>query len=241
MASETRRSPGFERRRDEVGTLMSSFNKMLLTIEQQAAEINTFATRLDAAYKELESTNARLKEFSFKDEVTGLYNRRFFSHPARGGGVALPTLQPPGVGGAARPRRLQGRQRRARPRRGRRDAARRGPDPHEALARHQRDLPLRRRRVRGAAGGDLQGGRPAVRRPHPGGASPAIPSRTAGGHRQLRRRQPARGRGRAPPTISSAPPTRRCTRPSARARTRSRRAAVRRRECPDVEHQPETS
>jgi diguanylate cyclase (GGDEF)-like protein len=78
MASETAIT-GFERRRDEVGTLMSSFNKMLLTIEQQAAEINTFATRLDAAYKELESTNARLKETSFKDEVTGLYNRRFFS------------------------------------------------------------------------------------------------------------------------------------------------------------------
>src|SRR4029450_7183910 len=78
MASETP-VPGFERRRDEVGTLMSSFNKMLLTIEQQAAEINTFATRLDAAYKELESTNARLKETSFKDEVTGLYNRRFFT------------------------------------------------------------------------------------------------------------------------------------------------------------------
>ena len=52
---------------------------MRLTIEQQAAEINTFAARLDAAYKELESTNARLKETSFKDEVTGLYNRRFFS------------------------------------------------------------------------------------------------------------------------------------------------------------------
>jgi diguanylate cyclase (GGDEF)-like protein len=71
--------PGIERRQDEVGTLMTSFNKMLGTIEQQAAEINTFATRLDAAYKELESTNARLKETSFKDEVTGLYNRRFFS------------------------------------------------------------------------------------------------------------------------------------------------------------------
>jgi diguanylate cyclase (GGDEF)-like protein len=71
--------PGFERRQDEVGTLMTSFNKMLITIEQQAAEINIFATRLDAAYKELESTNARLKETSFKDEVTGLYNRRFFS------------------------------------------------------------------------------------------------------------------------------------------------------------------
>ncbi len=71
--------PGSERRRDEVGTIMSSFNKLLATIEQQALEINTYATRLDAAYKELESTNARLKETSFKDEVTGLYNRRFFS------------------------------------------------------------------------------------------------------------------------------------------------------------------
>jgi diguanylate cyclase (GGDEF)-like protein len=78
MASDGALS-GLERRQDEVGTLMTSFNKMLLTIEQQAAEINTFATRLDAAYKELESTNARLKETSFKDEVTGLYNRRFFS------------------------------------------------------------------------------------------------------------------------------------------------------------------
>jgi len=77
MARDT--LPGGERRRDEVGTLMSSFNKMLGTIEQQAAEINTYATRLDAAYKELESTNARLKETSFKDEVTGLYNRRFFN------------------------------------------------------------------------------------------------------------------------------------------------------------------
>src|SRR5439155_14819331 len=34
---------------------------------------------LDSAYQGLESTNARLQEFSFKDEVTGLYNRRFFS------------------------------------------------------------------------------------------------------------------------------------------------------------------
>jgi diguanylate cyclase (GGDEF)-like protein len=66
-------------RRDDVGTLMQSFNKMLVTIEQQATDINSFATRLDAAYKELESTNARLKETSFKDDVTGLYNRRFFS------------------------------------------------------------------------------------------------------------------------------------------------------------------
>jgi diguanylate cyclase (GGDEF)-like protein len=66
-------------RKDEIGTLMQSFAQMLEKIEQQTAEINSYASRLDAAYKELEITNARLKETSFKDEVTGLYNRRFFS------------------------------------------------------------------------------------------------------------------------------------------------------------------
>ena len=79
MAGEPGSGGGFERRRDDVGTLVQSFNKILSTIDQQAAENNSFASRLDAAYKELESTNARLKETSFKDEVTGLYNRRFFS------------------------------------------------------------------------------------------------------------------------------------------------------------------
>ena len=62
-----------------VGTLMKSFTNMLGTVEQQAIDINTFHMRLDAAYRELEATNAKLKETSFKDEVTGLYNRRFFS------------------------------------------------------------------------------------------------------------------------------------------------------------------
>jgi cyclic di-GMP phosphodiesterase len=64
---------------DQISALMGSFSRMLETIEVQAGEINQFATRLDVAYKELESTNARLKEVSFKDEVTRLYNRRFFS------------------------------------------------------------------------------------------------------------------------------------------------------------------
>jgi len=64
---------------DEVDTLMQSFSRMLVTIEQQASDVNEYARRLDAAYKDLESTSAQLKEFSFKDEVTGLYNRRFFS------------------------------------------------------------------------------------------------------------------------------------------------------------------
>src|SRR5438067_11854972 len=79
MLASERAISGLGRRKDEVGTLMTSFNRMLETIEQQAGEINSFASRLDQAYKELESTNARLKETSFKDEVTGLYNRRFFS------------------------------------------------------------------------------------------------------------------------------------------------------------------
>ena len=64
---------------DDADTLLHAFSRMLAPIEQQAAALDRYATRLDAAYQELESTNARLKEFSFKDEVTGLYNRRFFS------------------------------------------------------------------------------------------------------------------------------------------------------------------
>ena len=80
MVTEAQRVETFSAvRHDEVGTLMNSFSRMLATIEDQAGEINQFAQRLEGAYKELEFTNARLKEFSFKDEVTGLYNRRFFS------------------------------------------------------------------------------------------------------------------------------------------------------------------
>jgi diguanylate cyclase (GGDEF)-like protein len=78
-AMTSQRYSTLSHRTDEVGTLMQSFGQMLSTVEQQAAEINTFASKLDAAYRELESTNSRLKEYSFKDEVTGLYNRRFFT------------------------------------------------------------------------------------------------------------------------------------------------------------------
>jgi diguanylate cyclase (GGDEF)-like protein len=66
------------RAHDELGTLMGAFARMVGTIEAQAGEINGYAQRLERAYAELEVTSARLKEFSFKDEVTGLYNRRFF-------------------------------------------------------------------------------------------------------------------------------------------------------------------
>lgn len=79
MLTDQRRTVPLGNRQDEVQTLMASFAKMLSTMEQQATEINTFASRLDSAYKELEAANARLKEVSFKDEVTGVYNRRFFT------------------------------------------------------------------------------------------------------------------------------------------------------------------
>jgi diguanylate cyclase (GGDEF)-like protein len=64
---------------EDVGALMGTFSRILGRIEEQGNEINDFAQRLEAAYKDLELSNARLKEYSFKDEVTGLYNRRFYS------------------------------------------------------------------------------------------------------------------------------------------------------------------
>ena len=66
-------------RLEEGGPLMNSFSRMLATIERQSNEITSFSQRLDSAYRELETTNARLQEVSFTDEVTRLYNRRFFS------------------------------------------------------------------------------------------------------------------------------------------------------------------
>lgn len=64
---------------EEVGAMMGAFSSILGRIEEQGNEIQNFAHRLEAAYKDLELSNARLKEYSFKDEVTGLYNRRFYS------------------------------------------------------------------------------------------------------------------------------------------------------------------
>ena len=79
VAATTRVESAVAEKTDQIGVLMGSFSRMLSTIETQTGEINQFAARLDVAYRELESTNTRLKEVSFKDEVTSLYNRRFFS------------------------------------------------------------------------------------------------------------------------------------------------------------------
>jgi len=51
----------------------------LAAVARHAADVHYFARRFERAYADLEAANARLQEASFKDEVTGLYNRRFFS------------------------------------------------------------------------------------------------------------------------------------------------------------------
>src|SRR6185295_7885037 len=86
-------------------------------------------------------------------------------------------------------------QRRAGARGRRRDPQRHGRHPPQAVARHQRDLPLRGRRVRGAAGRDLQERRAPLRRPHPLRALDVDLLPRPPGDRELRHRVPARGRG----------------------------------------------
>lgn len=54
-------------RHDEVGTLMTSFNRMMATIEQQAEEITQFPKRLEQLTKQ-----------AFRDSLTGLPNRALF-------------------------------------------------------------------------------------------------------------------------------------------------------------------
>jgi len=59
--------PAEPSRKDEIGTLMSSFARMLATIEQQSQEINEFPRRLDQLTRE-----------AFRDSLTGLPNRALF-------------------------------------------------------------------------------------------------------------------------------------------------------------------
>ena len=61
------------------GVMTNAWHRMLATIERQTEELDRFSARLDSAYQELETANARLSDLSFKDELTRLYNRRFFA------------------------------------------------------------------------------------------------------------------------------------------------------------------
>src|SRR3989442_165092 len=81
MFGDDGRMAKLEHRKDEVGTLMQSFAKMLETIEQQAAEINSFASRLDQAYKELESSKAGARLYA--DRIRQVVSTYPFSHGKR--------------------------------------------------------------------------------------------------------------------------------------------------------------
>src|SRR5438132_2969938 len=64
IIEEARPTSALSHRSDEIGTLMQGFSRMLGTIEGQAQEINTFAARLDAAYKEPEATTSSRRAVS---------------------------------------------------------------------------------------------------------------------------------------------------------------------------------
>jgi diguanylate cyclase (GGDEF)-like protein len=78
-AIAARPAPVGDRAPEGADALMDTLARTLGSIEQHADALGHYAARLDSVYKEIETSSARLKEFSFKDEVTGLYNRRFFS------------------------------------------------------------------------------------------------------------------------------------------------------------------
>ena len=69
LSNQTRSdlAPAEAGRKDEIGTLISSFARMLATIEQQSKEINEFPRRLDQLVRE-----------AFRDALTGLPNRALF-------------------------------------------------------------------------------------------------------------------------------------------------------------------
>ena len=136
------------------------------------------------------------------DELTGLFNRRRFQEVDGDRGRALQALRPAGGPGAARPRRLQGRQRHLRPPAGRPRAARGGPRAARDLARDRRAGALRRRgagrrAARHRPRGRLQPGRARARGDRGAVAAAARRRGHAGRDRELRGGDPA---GLAPTT-----------------------------------------
>ncbi|HVQ75728.1 MAG TPA: GGDEF domain-containing protein [Candidatus Binatia bacterium] len=76
-------SPGGEvpraGRAGESGSTLGTLSSILGNLERLASDLDGLALRLHHTQRELRSASAQLQEFSFRDEVTRTYNRRFFS------------------------------------------------------------------------------------------------------------------------------------------------------------------
>lgn len=82
LARNAEAGEGFEslvQRGDEIGLVMHSFNKTLEMLKKRTEEVNEFSAKLEAANEEMATMNRNLQRISYTDELTGVYNRRFFN------------------------------------------------------------------------------------------------------------------------------------------------------------------
>jgi len=82
LAGSAGAQEGFEalaQRGDEIGEVMRSFSNTLEMLKKRTEEVNLFSAKLEAANEEMAAMNRKLQEMSYTDELTGVYNRRFFN------------------------------------------------------------------------------------------------------------------------------------------------------------------
>jgi len=81
VAKRAEMGEGFEaflERADEIGAIMRAFSQTLETLKRRNRELNELSGSLDHARHELEAMELKLRELALVDELTGLYNRKFF-------------------------------------------------------------------------------------------------------------------------------------------------------------------
>ncbi len=82
MAKNAESREGFEAledRGDEIGAVMRSFSQMLDVLKARTEEVNFISAKLEEANHEMAKMNQKLREMSYKDDLTGIYNRRYFN------------------------------------------------------------------------------------------------------------------------------------------------------------------
>jgi diguanylate cyclase (GGDEF)-like protein len=82
LAQNAEAQEGFEsmaQRGDEIGQVMRSFSNTLEMLKKRTEEVNEFSEKLETANKVMAAMNRSLQQISYTDELTGLYNRRFFN------------------------------------------------------------------------------------------------------------------------------------------------------------------